>query len=232
VAYDRLVHPDLLAEARGGAEKICVGKAAGHFSFPQAEINGLLVDWARRGKDVVRLKGGDPFVFGRGAEEAVCLKEAGIPFEIIPGVSSAFAVPESAGIPVTYRGISSSVSVVSGHQTDDPENPLDWGTLARGSETVVVLMPMGNLRSIVASLIHHGRSIATPAAVIERGTYAGQRTVEATLGGIVSEAHRAAVASPAVLVVGEVVRLRERLSPRTLVPETPSTSLGWPMSLP
>lgn len=218
VAFDRLVAPELLDAARPDAERLYVGKhgpdtpAEGRRSVPQEAINALLVSRARAGLKVVRLKGGDPFVFGRGGEEALALRRAGVPFEVVPGVSSALAVPAHAGIPVTQRGVASSLAVVTGHE--DPgkaRGAVDWGALAGAVDTLVVLMPVGRLEAIAAELIRHGRSPATPAALIENGATPAQRTVEASLGTIAAAACAAAVAAPATLVVGEVVRLRSEI---------------------
>ncbi len=207
VVYDRLVAARLLDEAPPEAERIHVGKRGGHYSFPQEQIHRLLAERARRGLDVVRLKGGDPFLFGRGGEEVHYLREQGIPCEVIPGVSSALAAPAAAGIPVTHRGTASSVAIVSGHQMNDPENPLDWSGLACGADTLVIMMPIGNLRSIVSRLIVHGRSFTTPAAVIESATTPQQRVAVATLREIVPLVEQMGLGSPALLVVGEVVRM-------------------------
>jgi uroporphyrin-III C-methyltransferase len=161
---------------------------------------------------VVRLKGGDPFLFGRGGEEAEALVAAGVPFEVVPGISSALAVPAYAGIPLTHRGMSSSVAVITGARSGDGK--FESGAFAQlaSVETVVVLMGVANLREIANELVKSGRSVETPAAVIRWGTYNGQQTVTGTLGSIAIEAERAGMRAPAVIVIGEVVRLRERLS--------------------
>ena len=207
VVYDRLVHPQLLDYCRADAERVCVGKKGHSYAVPQDAINRLLVSRARKGQQVVRLKGGDPFIFGRGAEETAYLAEAGIPFEVVPGVSSASAVPAMAGIPVTHRGISSSVAIVTGHGCPDSDHPARWGQLATAVDTLVVFMPLGQLPQIVAELVLHGRGMQTPAALIESGTLPGQRQVVATLATIVGEANRWKIGSPALLVVGEVAAL-------------------------
>lgn len=210
VVYDRLIGRLLLAYAPPDAELIDVGKQPHCHVVPQHEINALLIDRARAGKVVVRLKGGDPFVFGRGGEEALALAAAGIPFEIIPGVSSAIAAPAFAGIPVTHRGIACHLAIVTGHRTEEtPEEVLcDWEQLAR-ADTVVFLMGMQRLSHIVERLIAHGRAPDTPVAIIQRATFPQQRTVVGTLDTIVSRA--AGLRPPVVIVVGEVVRLRETL---------------------
>ncbi|MDE3088720.1 MAG: uroporphyrinogen-III C-methyltransferase [Chloroflexota bacterium] len=210
VVYDRLVARALLREARADAELIDVGKNSGHHLVPQEEINALLIAKARAGKRVVRLKGGDPFVLGRGGEEAEHLARAGIAFEVVPGVTSAIAVPAYAGIPVTQRGVASSFMVVTGHRarstSPDPAHPT---LVAERPETLIVLMAMENLSGVVADLLETTWSRETPAAVIAQGTTPQQRTVVGTLGDIAEKAQE--VSPPAVLVVGEVVRLRERL---------------------
>ncbi len=210
IVYDRLIGRSLLAYAPPHAELIDVGKQPHCHVVPQDEINALLIDRARAGKVVVRLKGGDPFVFGRGGEEALALAAAGIPFEIVPGVTSAIAAPAFAGIPVTHRGIACTLAVVTGHRADEtPDAPLcDWERLAL-ADTVVFLMGMQRLPHIVERLIAHGRAPDTPVAVIQRATFPQQRTVVGTLDTIVARA--AELRPPVVIVVGEVVRLRETL---------------------
>ncbi len=209
VVYDRLVNPILLEEAPPVAIRVFAGKLTGSHSLPQEEINEILITQARLGRRVVRLKGGDPFVFGRGGEEAEALAEAGIPFEIVPGVSSAIAVPAYAGIPLTHRKLSSSFAVVTGHEAYKAEPSVDWARLAIGVDTLVILMGLKNLPRVVAKLIAHGRSPKTPVAVIRWGTTQAQETVTATLSDIVEKA--AALKPPVVIVIGEVVDLREKL---------------------
>ena len=210
--HDRLVNPALLGETPASALRVFAGKHAGAHCLPQERINALLVEHARRGRIVVRLKGGDPFVFGRGGEEALALAAAGIPFEIVPGVSAVVAVPAYAGIPVTHRGIGSSLAVVTGHEDPAKDAPaVDWARLATAVDTLVVLMGVRSLPRIVAALLAHGRSPATPAALIRWGTIAAQQTVVGTLGDIVERAEAARLSPPALTVIGDVVRLRERL---------------------
>lgn len=212
VVYDALANPELLGECRTDAARIDVGKRAGCRPFAQEAINALLVDLAHEGKQVVRLKGGDPFVFGRGGEEALALVAAGVPFEVVPGISSAIGVPAYAGIPVTQRGVAVSFAVVTGHE--DPTKPhsqLNWAALA-GIDTLVVLMGVGRLAAISRQLIAHGRTENTPAAVIGTGTTAHQATVVGTLETIAVDVAQAGIRAPATLVVGEVVRLREQLA--------------------
>jgi uroporphyrin-III C-methyltransferase len=213
VIYDALANEALLRECRTDAELIYAGKRAGQHYRSQDEINLLLVEKARAGLQVVRLKGGDPFVFGRGGEEAAVLAQAGIAWEVVPGVSSAIAVPAYAGIPVTDRAAASSFAVITGHEDPDREETrLRWHALAQGIDTLIFLMGVGRLESIAAQLIAHGRAADTPAAVIRQGTTPDQETVVGTLATIAADVAQAGLTAPATLIVGEVVRLRERLS--------------------
>jgi uroporphyrin-III C-methyltransferase len=209
VIYDRLVNPVLLEELPSGAVRIFAGKLTGSHSLPQEEINKLLIGQARRGKQVVRLKGGDPFVFGRGGEEAEALVSAGIPFEIVPGISSALAVPAYAGIPLTHRGISSSFAVITGHEACKELGSVNWKRLATSVDTLVILMGLKNLPVIVGELLAHGRSPETPVALIRWGTTEKQETVTGTLADIVDKA--AALRPPVVVVIGEVVSFAREL---------------------
>jgi len=209
VVYDQLVSPALLDETESAAIKIFVGKRAGRHCIAQDEINGALVAYARAGHEVVRLKGGDPFVFGRGGEEAEALCEAGIPFEIVPGVSSAIAVPAYAGIPLTHRKSASSFAVVTGHEARKPHSSVNWAKLATAVDTLVILMGLGSLPVIVQKLIEHGRSPQTPAAVIHSGTTVDQESVVGTLADIVEKS--ALIEAPALIVVGDVVPLANKL---------------------
>ncbi len=170
IVYDQLVNPALLEETAAESVKIYVGKRAGHHYLAQEEINAVLIAQARNGQEVVRLKGGDPFVFGRGGEEAEALADAGIAFEVVPGVSSAVAVPACAGVPLTHRRYASSFAVVTGHEARKPNSSIDWAKLATAVDTLVILMGLGNLAIIVQKLIEHGRAAETPAAVIRSGT--------------------------------------------------------------
>jgi uroporphyrin-III C-methyltransferase len=213
VLYDRLVSREILAEASPAAELISVGKEAGkesgHSQWGQEDINALLISLAREGRIVVRLKGGDPFVFGRGAEEALACREAGIPCEVVPGVSSAVSVPALAGIPVTHRGVAGSFAVVTGHCMGGDR--VDWSALAR-LDTIVVLMGLARLEELATVLQRHGRAADTPVAVIANGSRPDERVVVGTLGDIATQAAEAGLRAPAMIVVGEVVRLRERLA--------------------
>ena len=213
VLTDRLVSPDVLAHVREGAEVIDVGKTSWTGTAPrQEEINAQLVAHARAGKRVVRLKGGDPFVFGRGSEEAQALVAQGISFQVVPGVSSATAVPAYAGIPVTARGSTQDVCVVTGHlDPDDPASRVRWQALANGPGTLVILMGHDRLPLICRGLIKHGRDAETPAACIERGTTPEQRVVVSTLEKLAEDVAAAGLQAPVATVVGEVVRLRETL---------------------
>lgn len=212
IIYDRLVNPALLEAAPVNAEMIFVGKTAGAHTLPQEAINRLIVAKAQEGKRVVRLKGGDPFIFGRGGEELEELVAAGVTFEVVPGITSAIAVPAYAGIPLTHREYSSTVTFITGHENlTKASSTIPWRALAGIRGTLVFLMGVGNLCSIVDHLIAAGHSSETPAAVIQRGTYSDQRTVEGCLQNIVQRVADAQIASPAVLVVGEVAGLRKQL---------------------
>jgi len=207
VIYDRLAD-DAILNFCAAAKKIYVGKSAGNHTLKQSEINNLLVEEARRNKIVVRLKGGDPFVFGRGGEEALYLRENNLPFEIIPGVTSAIAVPAYAGIPVTHRGIATSFAVITGHEDPNkPESTINWEKIATAVDTLIFLMGVANLPQIVEKLIEHGRNPDTPTALIRWGTKPAQEVIVTTL----AEAPNAKILPPAIFVVGEVVNLREQL---------------------
>jgi uroporphyrinogen III methyltransferase/synthase len=213
VFYDRLIPPGALDGARADAELVYVGKQPGVPSVPQGEIGARLIAAAQGGRSVVRLKGGDPFVFGRGGEEGEALREAGVTFEVVPGVTAGVAAPAYAGIPVTHRDDASAVAFVTGHE--DPakaETALDWDALARFPGTLVFYMGVNQLAENAAALIGGGRDSEQPAAAIERGTTAGQRTVEATLGTIAAAVEREGIGAPALIVVGAVAARRERLS--------------------
>ncbi|RJO62887.1 MAG: uroporphyrinogen-III C-methyltransferase [Dehalococcoidia bacterium] len=212
IVYDHLLDRQLLEAANPQAERIYVGKSGAKHALEQAEINRLLVDKARESKLVVRLKGGDPFVFGRGGEEAEMLAASRIPFEVVPGVSSAVAVPAYAGIPVTHRGLASSFAVITGHEDPGKTNSsINWEKLATGVDTLVFLMGVQNLGGIVAKLLEFGRAPETPVAVIKDGTYSNQLTIVGQLYNIEREVRRRKLTPPAVVVVGQVVQLREKL---------------------
>ena len=212
VVYDRLANPTLLAYASPRAELIDAGKEADRHALPQEAINALLIERARAGKVVARLKGGDPFVFGRGGEEALALAQAGLPFEIVPGVTSAIAEPAYAGIPVTQRGVAGSVAIIAGHRADEAADAGQaWQALA-AADTLVFLMGVANLPRIVAALLAAGRPADTPVAAIANGTLPGQQIITGTLSDIVAKAHAGRLAPPAVIVIGEVVRLHAQLA--------------------
>jgi len=212
VLYDRLIPASALAGAREDAELIYVGKEGGGASMPQDQIELALLEHARAGRTVVRLKGGDPFVFGRGGEEAEALRAAGIPVEIVPGVTAGVAATAYAGIPVTHRDAASAVAFVTGHEDPaKPESALDWPALARFPGTLVLYMGVRQLGAITERLVAGGRAGDEPAAVIERGTLADQRVVTATLATIADRAGAERVRAPAIAVFGPVVALRERL---------------------
>lgn len=213
VLYDYLANPLLLDYAPACAERIYVGRRGRGAYQDQAQVNRLLIEKARAGKTVVRLKGGDPFIFGRGGEEAEAVATAGVTFEVVPGVTSAVAVPAYAGIPVTHRTLASTVTFVTGHE--DPgkgASAIEWPRLASGNGTLVFLMGMKNLPAIVEHLQAEGKSPGTPVALIRWGTRSTQRTVVGTLGDIVGKAARAEMGPPTIIIVGEVVRLRNQLN--------------------
>jgi uroporphyrin-III C-methyltransferase len=219
VIYDQLASPALLDEAPPDALLIFAGKATGNHCIAQSAINALLIHHAEAGRLVVRLKGGDPFVFGRGGEEVLACHGAGIPVEVVPGVSSAVAVPAAAGIPVTHRGLSSSFAVVTGHEDPDKTAAgIDWERLATAVDTLVILMGIATLPIIAARLIAAGRDPATPAAIIERGLTANQRVVTGTLANIAKRAAR--LTSPAVIVIGDVASMQ------AAIPHCPASAAG------
>jgi uroporphyrinogen III methyltransferase/synthase len=212
IVYDRLVNTRLLSYKKPGCRLVFAGKEPGRHTLSQPGINNLLVEEALSGRLVARLKGGDPFVFGRGGEEAAALREAGVPFEIVPGITSAVAAPAYAGIPVTHRDYASSFTVVAGHEDPEKElSSLDWPRLASEPGTLVFLMGGRNLPAIVERLLGCGKDPLTPAAVIRWGTRPEQRVASGVLGDIAEKVKKSGLASPAVTVIGEVVRLRESL---------------------
>lgn len=210
LVYDRLVSPALVAQSRADAEKIYVGKEPGRHGRRQADISGLLAERARAGKTVCRLKGGDPFVFGRGGEEAEVLAAQGVRYEVVPGVTAGVAAPAFAGIPVTHRDAAGAVTLVTGHDAPGKEGPqVDWAALAAGGGTLLIYMGVAGLAGLAGRLVAFGRSPATPVAVVRWGTAAEQQTVTGTLETIATDA--AGLESPALVVVGDVVGFRERL---------------------
>jgi uroporphyrinogen III methyltransferase / synthase len=213
ILYDRLIPPEALAHARPDAEIVYVGKQGEGPQFPQDDTHRLLLEHARAGRRVVRLKGGDPFVFGRGGEEALVLQAAGIPFEVVPGVTAGIAAPAYAGIPVTHRDVASGVAFVTGHEDPDkPESAIDWEALAAFPGTLVFYMGVRTLPRIAERLVAGGRPPSQPVAVVENGTLAGQRTLLATLTDVADRAREEGVRAPAITVVGDVCALREQLA--------------------
>ncbi len=222
IVYDRLAHPDLLKHTRSDAERVYVGKSSAQHTMRQEEINAVIVARAMEGKTVCRLKGGDPFVFGRGGEEAEECRRAGVPFEVVPGVTSAIAAPAYAGIPVTHRDAASSFAVITGHERDErgeagtreagsAEGRRKWAGIANAADTLVFLMGVENIGEISARLMENGRAPETPVALVRWGTWPRQQTLVSSLGSVVQDVKRAGFTAPAVTVVGEVVRLRETL---------------------
>ncbi|MBB3109886.1 uroporphyrinogen III methyltransferase/synthase [Paenibacillus phyllosphaerae] len=212
VVYDRLASPRLLGELKPGAEKVYVGKLPDRHTMKQEEINQLLVDLALQGKVVTRLKGGDPTIFGRVAEEAELLGENGVEFEIVPGITSAIAVPAYAGIPVTHRDLASSLSIITGHESPDKlERSIQWDKVTHATGTLVFLMGVAKIGYIAQQLIKHGKPADTPVALIRWGTRVEQQTITGTLSTIESIVQEANFQPPAVIVVGEVVKQREKL---------------------
>ncbi len=210
ILYDQLPGTEILLMMPESAEKIDVGKYAGYHKLSQWQINELLVKKAREGKKVVRLKGGDPYLFGRGGEEAQELIAEGIEVEVVPGITSAIAVPAYAGIPVSHRDYASTVTFITGHEDPTKEEAaLDWETLARLEGTLVILMGVGMLENNVQQLIKHGKNPDTPVAVIERGTRPDQRVTVGTLSTIVELTKKRSVKPPAITVIGDVVKLHE-----------------------
>jgi uroporphyrin-III C-methyltransferase len=211
VFHDALVPKAILDRAGPAAELVSVGHRAGGPKPAVAPVAREMADRAAQGQLVVRLKGGDPFLFGRGGEEAAALLAAGVAFEVVPGVSSALAGPAAAGIPVTHRGLAGSVTIVAGHESDGEPERVRWAALAVASDTLVVLMGVGRLKQLAARIIAAGRPPETPAAVVMAATRPEQRQVVAGLGDIAAAARTAGIAAPAVLIVGEVVLLAEAM---------------------
>ncbi|MGE7093951.1 uroporphyrinogen-III C-methyltransferase [Lysinibacillus sp. NPDC048646] len=212
IAYDRLVNPKLLESAKQDAELVYCGKLPGRHHLIQDEINALLVERAQEGKVVTRLKGGDPFVFGRGAEEAEILKNHGIAYEIVPGITAGIAAPAYAGIPVTHRDFATSFALVTGHGREEKgQDFLNWPALATGIDTVAFYMSVGNISYISKKLIENGRKATTPVAVIEWGTTDKQRTITGQLDDIAAIIEREGYHNPSMIVVGDVVNVRDRI---------------------
>lgn len=211
ILYDRLINEELLSYAKKDAELIFCGKLPGYHTMQQETINHFLVRHAKKGKTVVRLKGGDPFVFGRGGEEAEALVKHGIEFEIVPGITSGIAAAAYAGIPVTHRDFSSSVAFITGHKREGSKEDLKWESLAKGIDTLAIYMGISNLPYIRNQLIKYGKSPSTPVAVIQWGTTAEQRTVTATLATVTDVVAKEKVENPSMIIIGDVVKLRANI---------------------
>lgn len=212
ILYDHLVSPEILEMAPPEAERIYVGKESANHALPQTEIIDLMLRLARQGRPVLRLKGGDPYVFGRGGEEAQALAAAGVPFSVIPGISAAQGAAASAGIPLTHRDHAAGLMCVTGHLRDGSHDQLDWATMARSRQTLVVYMGVAALPMISERLIAHGCAADTPAAIIERATMPDQRTLVGTLQTLPGIGSEAGVRSPALIVIGSVVSLHTELA--------------------
>ncbi|NJN83181.1 MAG: uroporphyrinogen-III C-methyltransferase [Caldilineaceae bacterium] len=210
ILYDALVSPELLDAAPSGALRIFVGKRAGHHHRTQDEINHLLRDLAQRYPTVVRLKGGDPFVFGRGSEEMLFLRAAGVRVEIVPGVSSALAAPAYAGIPVTHRRVAGNFAVITGHRANDASQEQPWEALAK-LDTLVILMGLANLDYVMERLLSAGCAADTPAAIISQATFADQQVIAGTVSNLSAQLENTLFTSPATIVVGEVAALAQEL---------------------
>ncbi|PFK17375.1 uroporphyrinogen-III C-methyltransferase [Bacillus cereus] len=210
ILYDRLVNKELLSCAKTDAELIYCGKLPNYHTMKQETIHEFLVKYAKQGKVVTRLKGGDPFVFGRGGEEAEALAKQGIPFEIVPGITTGIAAAAYAGIPVTHRDTSASFAIITGHRKEGAEE-LKWGNLVKGADTLAVYMGVSNLPYICGQLLKYGKEKNTPIAIIERGTTVKQRTVTGTLGSIVEIAKNERIKNPSMILIGEVVHCREKI---------------------
>jgi len=209
IIYDRLVNAEILQEVKDGCEFLYVGKEDARHTLPQDEINEAIFSASLKYDRVVRLKGGDPFVFGRGGEEALFLKEKGVPYEIVPGISSAISVPAYAGIPVTHRGISTAFKVVTGHISSDKNSSnIKWDDL-KSDDTIVFLMGLKNIEVICSKLLSLGKPKEYPVAVISKGTTADQEVVIGTLDNIAQKSNK--LSSPAIIIIGEVVNLQEKL---------------------
>ena len=211
ILYDRLVNEELLSYAKADCLRIYCGKSPGKHSMAQRKIEQYMIQYAREGKKVVRLKGGDPFVFGRGGEEALAMAEAGIPYEVVPGITSAIGAAASAGIPLTHRGMAASFTIVTGSRCSDHESPVHWDHLVQSVDTIVVYMGISQFSDIRAQLLLHDKNEMTPVAVIENGTTARQRTITGTLDNIEKLLAATKIANPALIIIGEVVKVREQL---------------------
>jgi uroporphyrin-III C-methyltransferase len=222
ILYDRLVNKELLDHSKPFVELVYCGKSPNNHTWGQETINQLLVKYASSGKVVTRLKGGDPFIFGRGGEEAEALAKNGIQYEIVPGITAGIAAPAYAGIPVTHRDVSSSFAVVTGHKNNGEPKDIDWESLANGVDTLAIYMGIKNLPYICRQLIKHHRNPYTPVAIIHKGTTNNQQTITGTLLTIVDKMKKANIRNPSMIVVGEVVHFHEKLSQFTEQPPTPN----------
>jgi uroporphyrinogen III methyltransferase/synthase len=212
IVFDHLVNPEILAHARRGAELVYAGKRSGLRAMTQPEINRLMIEHAEQGRIVARLKGGDPFIFGRGGEEAQALARAGVPFDVIPGVSSGLGAAAYAGIPLTHRDHSSSVVFVTGHDSPDKNRPqVDWSAVAGSADTLVIFMCSETIKNIARSLIEAGRPVSTPIAVVRWATYKEQEVFTATLEDVAGAGDELVIEPPAIAIVGEVVSLRDEI---------------------
>jgi uroporphyrin-III C-methyltransferase len=212
ILYDRLVNPELLKEAKRNCHLIYCGKQPNYHTLQQETINHLLVKYTKQGKTVVRLKGGDPFVFGRGAEEVEALLEKGLQVEVVPGITAGIAAPAYAGIPITHRELGSSFAVVTGHKPKGKPTDINWKSLATAVDTLAIYMGITNLSYICEELMKHGKNENTPVAIIQQGTTLAQRTVTGTLSSIVSVVEKEGIQNPAMVIVGDVVTFRDKIS--------------------
>lgn len=223
ILYDRLVNPELLKHAKEGAKLVYCGKLPNYHTMKQETINQFLVKYAKRGLQVVRLKGGDPFVFGRGGEEGEECRKHDVPFEVVPGITAGIAASAYAGIPVTHRTLSKSFALITGHQAGDKAAEHQWFHLANGVDTICVYMGVSQLSNITRLLIKNGKSPQTPIALIHWGTLSEQRTVVGTLESIEEKVKESEISNPSMIVIGEVVRLHEKLNwfEEEIVPNLP-----------
>ncbi|MCT2534228.1 uroporphyrinogen-III C-methyltransferase [Aquibacillus koreensis] len=226
IFYDRLINRDLLKEAKADADLIYCGKLPKFHTMKQETINHLLVKYAMQGKTVTRLKGGDPFVYGRGAEEIEALAKKGIEYEVIPGITSGIAAPAYADIPITHRELGNSFAVVTGHCKKGKPTDIKWENLSKGVDTLAIYMGISNLPYICAQLTTHGKEKNTPVAIIQQGTTKQQRVVTGTLESIVGVVEKASIQNPAMIVVGEVVRFRHKINQLKIMNQrTPESGL-------
>jgi uroporphyrin-III C-methyltransferase len=212
ILYDRLVNKELLNYAKPGVELINCGKLPNYHLLQQETINRFLVKYAKKGKMVTRLKGGDPFVFGRGGEEAEACQKAGVPFEVVPGITAGIAAPAYAGIPVTHRDYSSSFAMITGHRKEGEDDNIKWESIAKGIDTIAIYMGVKNLPYIRNKLLEHGKNPNTPAALIHWGTLQNQKTAIGTLETIVETAEREQITNPSMIVIGDVVQLHDKIN--------------------